>query len=146
MTAIAELARGIHSAAGHHLRFGCGMNSALRWQGQVAPNPRRVLAFQFHGRNDFVKLPWLKSKKKRSPSPVLSKLGAVSIRETGDRAKAGRRKWFFRLAALALPLLFLLALEVALRLIGYGYPIRFFLKSQVAGRQVFIENREFSRR
>lgn len=56
------------------------------------------------------------------------------------------RRWWFRSAAFGLPLLLLAGLELVLRLFGYGYPTSFFLKSQMAGREVFIENREFSRR
>ncbi len=56
-----------------------------------------------------------------------------------------RKKWF-RVAALALPLLLLTLLELGLRAIGYGYPTNFFLKTQMAGRPVLIENQNFARR
>lgn len=57
-----------------------------------------------------------------------------------------RRKTAFRLAAVALPVLALLALELLLRLFGYGHSAGFFLKSSVAGRDVFIDNAQFARR
>jgi len=55
--------------------------------------------------------------------------------------KENRRRWF-RLAALLLPVVLILLLELALRLIGYGYPTSFFLKSG----DVYIENQDFTRR
>jgi tetratricopeptide (TPR) repeat protein len=59
---------------------------------------------------------------------------------------SGTRRWGFRLAALALPLLLLLVLEVLLRLFGFGYPTSFFLKERAGGQPVFIENQQFTRR
>ncbi|HKQ36572.1 MAG TPA: tetratricopeptide repeat protein [Verrucomicrobiae bacterium] len=55
--------------------------------------------------------------------------------------KEKRRRWF-RLAALLLPVVLLLVLEMALRVIGYGYSTSFFLKSG----DVYIENQDFTRR
>lgn len=55
--------------------------------------------------------------------------------------KDQRRRWF-RLAALLLPLLLLGLLEAGLRLAGYGYPTKFFLKSG----EFYIENPDFARR
>ena len=55
---------------------------------------------------------------------------------------ASRRRWF-RLAALGLPVLFLLVLELGLRLAGYGYPTSFFLQVEQGGRKVLIENPKF---
>lgn len=49
----------------------------------------------------------------------------------------------FRLVALALPLLLLAALELALRLGGYGYPTDFFKKATIAGQDYFVENDQF---
>jgi tetratricopeptide (TPR) repeat protein len=45
-----------------------------------------------------------------------------------------------------MPFVLLLFLEVLLRLVGYGYPTQFFLKSQVGGGPVYIENQEFTKR
>ena len=55
--------------------------------------------------------------------------------------KENRRRWF-RLAALLLPVVLILLLELVLRLAGYGYPTSFFLKSG----DVYIENQDFTRR
>jgi tetratricopeptide (TPR) repeat protein len=58
-----------------------------------------------------------------------------------------KRKWIFRFAAMLLvPALLLVLLELTLRLFGYGYPTTFFLKSQINGKQVFIENQQFGLR
>jgi len=56
-----------------------------------------------------------------------------------------RRRWF-RVIALASPLLVFILLEFLLRLLGWGYPVRFFLKARVHGRDVWIGNEQFSRR
>ncbi|MCC5805018.1 MAG: tetratricopeptide repeat protein [Opitutales bacterium] len=56
------------------------------------------------------------------------------------------RLWVFRVAALALPLLLLLLLEIVLRVAGYGYPTQFFLRSEIAGEPVYVENRDYTRR
>jgi len=55
-----------------------------------------------------------------------------------------RRLWTFRLAALLLPLGLLAALELALRLAGYGYDTAFFHRLQIANADFFVENDDFS--
>lgn len=54
-----------------------------------------------------------------------------------------RRRQLFKLAAIALPFLGLLLLELGLRLGGFGYPTAFFLKSEAEGKPVLIENQRF---
>ena len=56
------------------------------------------------------------------------------------------RRRIFRLAALFLPLAFFVIAELFLRLAGYGYPTALFLRSQAGGREVFINNPDFTRR
>lgn len=56
-----------------------------------------------------------------------------------------RRRWF-RTIAFCSPFLLLLAVEGILRLTGFGYPTRFFLKSKVRGESLWIENQEFANR
>ncbi len=53
-----------------------------------------------------------------------------------------RRKWGFRLAALMVPVLLLALVELGLRLVHYGYPTGFFLKSRAPGRDVLVENQK----
>lgn len=53
-----------------------------------------------------------------------------------------RRRWF-RLAALAAPLLLLGFLELGLRLAGYGYPTSFFLNSRQGDRPMLTDNPKF---
>jgi len=53
-----------------------------------------------------------------------------------------RRKWAFRLGALLVPIVLLAIVEGGLRLVGYGYPTGFFLKSRAQGRQVLVENQQ----
>lgn len=58
---------------------------------------------------------------------------------------ASRKRWF-RIVAVAVPLIGLVLLEFFLRAVGYGYPTSFFLKTTVNGQPMFIENQQFSRR
>jgi tetratricopeptide (TPR) repeat protein len=76
----------------------------------------------------------------------------VSFRSLKAKRKAtdgqfpvSRKRWF-RLIAIAVPLVGLILLEFFLRLVGYGYPTDFFLKTTVNGQPMFIENQQFSRR
>ena len=64
---------------------------------------------------------------------------------TGRRFSASRKRWF-RLIAVAVPVVGLVMLEFVLRAVGYGYPTSFFLKTTVNGQPMFIENQQFSRR
>ncbi len=77
------------------------------------------------------------SHSKRSVSPA--KLpGAATV------PLSRARRWMFRLAALVLaPALFLLALELGLRLAGVGHPMSFFLPMQINGQDCLIENDRF---
>ena len=56
-----------------------------------------------------------------------------------------RRLWLFRIFA---PVVILLlvggALELALRLCGYGYPTSFFLKTEIAGKDYYVSNGRFA--
>lgn len=58
------------------------------------------------------------------------------------RAVTGRRRWLFRLAAVALPFLLLGVMEVALRWFGYGYDPRFFRETQHADGEKFLINND----
>ena len=57
-----------------------------------------------------------------------------------------RRRLWFRVVALLVPVLVLVLVELLLRALGVGYPTAFFLKTEVNGRAMFIENQQFSRR
>jgi tetratricopeptide (TPR) repeat protein len=61
------------------------------------------------------------------------------------RVSASRKRWF-RVIAVVVPLVGLILLEFFLRVIGYGYPTDFFLKTTINGQPMFIENQQFSRR
>ena len=56
----------------------------------------------------------------------------------------GWRLWCFRLSALALPLLLLAALEIGLRLGGYGFDPHFFRPLKIAGQDFLVGNDDFS--
>jgi len=58
-----------------------------------------------------------------------------------------RRRWLFRLFALAVvPLVLLGGLEIILRLAGFGYPTGFFEKIRVGDKDYFVNNENFSLR
>jgi len=64
-------------------------------------------------------------------------------------ALSRRRKWLFRVIAVTVvPLLMLAFLELALRIFGYGYPTRFFIErpGPNEGETVYAENLDFGRR
>ncbi len=62
-------------------------------------------------------------------------------------AASPRRQTLFRLLAITLvPALALAGLELVLRLLGYGYPTSYFLKTRINGRDVFVENDRFGLR
>jgi len=72
---------------------------------------------------------------------------ALPIPKTDIRIKQpakGAKLWAFRLATLlVIPLLALSCLEIGLRLAGYGYPTSFFLKQEIGGRKMLVENDRF---
>ena len=65
-----------------------------------------------------------------------------------SRAKIpARRLWLFRIfAAVFIPLLVVGALEVGLRLFGYGYATSFFLRTKIDGNEFYVPNDRFGYR
>ena len=64
--------------------------------------------------------------------------------ESCPEPAAKRVSWKFRIAAaLLVPTVLLVILEVFLRLVGYGYSPAFFLKGTVEGKSVFYDNQKF---
>lgn len=62
----------------------------------------------------------------------------------GSAAALPRRRWLFRLtAAVLLPLLGLVILELVLRLAGYGYETAFLVRHPAAPPDVLVENQRF---
>ncbi len=85
-------------------------------------------------------------KPKRASRPPLARPGLPADPASAARAPrfAPRRLWLFRVAALALaPLLALGALELGLRLGGFGYSTAFFVPAEVHGRRALIPNERF---
>jgi tetratricopeptide (TPR) repeat protein len=77
------------------------------------------------------------------PTPPKSQPPSRAVR----KQPSGWRKWLYRLIAMTVvPVLLLGAVELALRLFGFGYPTGFFLKATIEGRAVYVENPEFGRR
>lgn len=63
---------------------------------------------------------------------------------TPDRMPLSRRKlWWFRALALSSPILLVVAVELGLRLAGYGYATSFFLEQRQEHGTRLIENRKF---
>ena len=85
--------------------------------------------------------------KAKKPKASTRGIGAVTSGATPrPGGLAPRRKFWFRVVAVSALLLNFFLLELVLRVCGYGYSPSFFLKSKSGGREVFIENAEFSRR
>lgn len=88
-----------------------------------------------------------KRRKKRKGANRSGPAEAASL--SADRAtpawrQSRRRRWAFRIVAVtAAPVLFLLLLEAALRLFGYGHPTSFTLTAEVNGRQCRVPNLAF---
>jgi tetratricopeptide (TPR) repeat protein len=111
--------------------------------------------FSFKSTCGFVSLPGVTSKKHQKPIRAQPpKAGAAASaapiaipRFPATTPIQERRRWLFRLMALALvPLLLLGGAELALRLTGFGSPARFFLKAEWSGRTVYTDNQRFGRR
>ena len=83
-----------------------------------------------------------------SPAPTGDQSTERGSRGSSPSRRISRpKRWLFRLLALTLaPLLFLGLVELALRLVGFGYPTPFFLAAQRGGQTVLVENAEFGRR
>ncbi len=61
--------------------------------------------------------------------------------------RSRRKVWLLRLAlVLGAPLAFLLLVEVALRVVGYGQPAEFLLKQTVNDRPAWVANSRFGLR
>jgi hypothetical protein len=76
------------------------------------------------------------------------------VKRRANKQKAGenscqpnlskRKRLVFRIATLLFaPLIFLLCLEAALRLAGYGFPTHFFLHTKLHGEEVIYDNQRF---
>jgi tetratricopeptide (TPR) repeat protein len=90
----------------------------------------------------------LKFRKPKAPSSAAKPVSAASPKLPGAAATGAsqRRKRWFRVIAITVPLVNLLLLELILRLVGTGYSPSYFLKTRLNGRPVFVENQQFSRR
>ena len=73
---------------------------------------------------------------------------AISLRSVPEAARppfSARRKWLFRAAAMALPLLLLGLVEIGLRLGGYGYDPDFFkIEHDSSDKKFLINNDKFT--
>src|SRR5579863_730408 len=90
-----------------------------------------------------------RDRKKDGDSPESSKASKPAASAPGPGAPAGAkltgwRLWRFRLtAAIGVPLFLLMAIELALRVFGYGYPTHFFLPLNRGGRELVMQNNRF---
>jgi tetratricopeptide (TPR) repeat protein len=67
--------------------------------------------------------------------------------QTNSGNAAGCRIWVFRLAALfVVPALFFLAVELGLRISGYGVPTSFTVRHEVNGEERILDNPHFTRK
>lgn len=86
--------------------------------------------------------------KPNNTQPVAKRGPAAGRAAPGATGKlSGRRLWLMRLAAATVvPLLVLGAMELSLRLVGYGYPTSYFLPSKIAGQNFLLPNPRFAYR
>ena len=77
----------------------------------------------------------MKAKNRRGGTPVAVRRGGPAI--------SRKKTWAFRLALLLSPLVLLAALEITLRLVGFGYPAAFLIPSKNNGEKNFIQNNQF---
>ncbi len=84
--------------------------------------------------------------KKPSPKKARSKEKNAVFEKPVPKIPA-RRLWLFRiLAPVASLLLVIGGLELGLRLCGYGYPVSFFLKTKIGGKDFYVPNDRFGYR
>ena len=80
---------------------------------------------------------------------IISKIFRNRQRQEGKkqitpRVITGWRLWLFRIVALTvLPVLLLVAVELSLRIVGYGFSAKAIVKCQVDGRDTFCDNVKF---
>jgi tetratricopeptide (TPR) repeat protein len=83
------------------------------------------------------------------PEEFVLERSFLKMKDAGKNDKSGAppptsKLWLMRLAAVvAMPILFLLLIELGLRIFGYGHPTAFLLPSVNHGRKTWIENNEF---
>ena len=83
-------------------------------------------------------------RKKYSTSRTRSSDGKDYSSQNPKTTVPARRLWLFRIvAAVLVPLLVVGALELGLRLFGYGYPTSFFLRTKIDGQDYFVPNDSF---
>lgn len=83
--------------------------------------------------------------KPKKIQPLERRSQATGRRTPG--ALRGRRLWLMRLAAATVvPFLILSAVELGLRLVGYGYQTSYFLPSNIAGQNFLLPNPKFAYR
>lgn len=84
-------------------------------------------------------------KASRKPKPAANRANSAKRTPTSGLPSLSRRKlWCFRLlVAIGVPLVFLGATELILRLVGFGYPTGFLLPAQRDGQKVFVQNDRF---
>src|SRR5690349_8533627 len=80
------------------------------------------------------------SGKSEQPPPTTRPVGSAT-------ALSFRRKWLFRaLAVFVVPLFTLCALELVLRLLGFGFDPHFFKRASSAGQEGYVANNDFGLR
>ncbi len=81
----------------------------------------------------------------RKKKPAGKQAGPQKGEQACSPSQLNRRKiWCFRLLlALGVPILVLAILELVLRLVGFGYPTGFLLRSERDGQKVLVQNNQF---
>ncbi len=88
----------------------------------------------------------MKQRKKKSPAPLKRDENKPDKSAASSKPVSQKRLWFFRVASLLSPILFLLLLEAGLRIFGFGHPTSFFLPATIHDQRAWIQNDRFAER
>lgn len=88
-------------------------------------------------------MPLRRPRLKHHAGPPRGPGGSIAPAAPAPQPISRRQRIVFRIGLLLLPFLLAGAMELGLRLAGWGYPTSFFLAIQQAGQRVLVENPQF---
>ncbi len=87
-----------------------------------------------------------KKRRERSPSGG-QRRAAGPVSQAAEAPLSTGKKWLFSIVGfVVLPLLFLMGVEIVLRVAGYGYSTSFFKPMRIGGKDCLVENDDFGLR
>ena len=79
-----------------------------------------------------------------SAPPVAPASATPPPNSPNHRCISGRRRWLFRLVAVVFPFALLAGIEFSLRVFGYGLPMQYCVKRDIAGQAKVVPNPHFT--